>query len=298
MMGGGSGGSGTDDMIIPDESREDMEELGVGGGGVGGVGRGAQTKMAMTSVVPKPRAGLSSIFKAPQNTRALQRQTLERFCLRLRNDGMEVLKLNRDKKWQPRFLTVSKEVTWLNHERDAGAGMSGGDRGFCPQGILWMKKFNSRSREHSVASIDRQGKGGMLLSHLRKIMVTPGSVSEYPLGKKLVLGKFRDSVVVVLHEEHAGTARSVVIRCVSAEAAEFLRTGCNAIIDVLQRDGISKKNAIKKIGMAQNQVVAKELGLTTRRANAYMQGNTTSNVQKQAAAQNGAALTDEELWKC
>jgi hypothetical protein len=37
---------------------------------------------------------------------------LERFCSRLQNDGMEVLNLNRDGKWQPRFLKVSSEVAF------------------------------------------------------------------------------------------------------------------------------------------------------------------------------------------
>jgi hypothetical protein len=89
---------------------------------------------------------------------------LERFCSRLRNDGMEVLNLNRDGKWQPRFLTVSSEVAFLA----TGAEDGPDDCAPCPKGLLWVKKCLAKSKDRSVINIDRHGKGCSFFSiHIR-----------------------------------------------------------------------------------------------------------------------------------
>ena len=53
---------------------------------------------------------------SPQSSKfsVSQRRILEKFSSTLKQHGLEVLKLNRDKKWQTRHLVVSKEVLWLN----------------------------------------------------------------------------------------------------------------------------------------------------------------------------------------
>merc|ERR1712228_641759 len=79
-----------------------------------------------------------------------QIQFLDDFISKLKIEPMEVLKLNRENKWQLRFLTITKEeIPQLR----------------CPQGILWLKK-NPSKKVYSVKNIDRQGKGGMLLQQL------------------------------------------------------------------------------------------------------------------------------------
>ena len=158
---------------------------------------------------------------------------------------MEVLKLNRDNKWQPRFLTVSREILWLSHDT---SGNSPGDRSYCPQGMLWMKKFNN-GKDYSVDSIDKYGKGGMFLSQLTRISMSPGKVAEFPLTRKQLIGKFKDSIVVVLRSEFSGISRSVVLRCFSVEEAQLLCTGCAIIIDMLSRNARAKEKSVEKISL-------------------------------------------------
>lgn len=156
---------------------------------------------------------------------ALQRQTLEKFCLILKNNGIDVLKLNREKKWQHRILTVSKEGTWLKN-----SNFHPGDRVFCPLGILWVKKFNHKTKEHSITSIDKQKKGGdlsSLLIHARVESQINSQINNLP--KKLG-SKFQNTIQVKLVFTQNKTKKSVYFRCSSKEDAKVLVDGCNAII--------------------------------------------------------------------
>ena len=153
---------------------------------------------------------------------AYQKHVLEKFCVRIKHMAVEVLKLNRDKKWQTRYLTVSKEGTWLKNNAKS-------DACFCPLGLLWVKKFN-KSREHSVLTIDKQGRGGMLLANLIEI-----STGEYTTDisnsvlTKNQMKKFYDSCIVTLK----GQSSFVTLRC-ERNDADAIMIGCNAIIDVLR----------------------------------------------------------------
>ena len=48
-----------------------------------------------------------------QKSIVFQKYGLEKFCILIKHSAVQVLKLNREKKWQTRCLTVSKEGTWL-----------------------------------------------------------------------------------------------------------------------------------------------------------------------------------------
>eukprot|EP00978_Attheya_sp_CCMP212_P023545 scaffold72447_cov54-Attheya_sp.AAC.2 len=185
------------------------------------------------------------------------RQTIDSFCARLRTQGIEVLKLNRDNKWQLRYLTVSKEVTWL-HSSQRVSGSK--DRGHCPQGIIWLKKF-STTKETSVATIDKQGKGGMLLSQLVSAFESDDTVVDYTLTKRQQEGAFKKRALVVLQSKVGGKARSVSMYCKTREDAQFLCSGCTSITEVLKLDAAAKNRAVRKVGQAQNVLAARELGL-------------------------------------
>ena len=135
-----------------------------------------------------------------QKSLAYQKHVLEKFRVRIKHTGVEVLKLNREKKWQTRYLTVSKEGTWLKNSDK-------GDSCFCPLGFLWVKKFN-RSKEHSVLTIDKQGKGGMLLANLVQIRTQDDYERTSGLTKKQ-LERYHDSLIIHIH----GASSFVTFRC-------------------------------------------------------------------------------------
>lgn len=162
---------------------------------------------------------------------ASQRRILEKFSSTLKHQAMEVLKLNRDKKWQTRYLVVSKEVLWLNA---AEVNRDSGDRGQCPLGILWAKRFNP-SKDYSITAIDRQGRGGMHFDQLVKVSASGRSDSGHPLSKKQQ-EKFQESVAINIEYNQNGSPKSVVLLCRTTDAAHFLCTGLRVVMDVLQRE--------------------------------------------------------------
>jgi len=169
------------------------------------------------------------------NFSASQRRILEKFSSTLKQHGMEVLKLNRDKKWQTRYLVVSKEVLWLNADEVNGHS---GDRGQCPLGILWMKRFN-QGKDYSISTIDRQGRGGVLFDQLVKVSATSRSEdSGHALSKKQQ-EKFKESVAISVDYTMNGSSKSVVLLCRTTDAAHFLCTGLRVVIDVLRRENVS-----------------------------------------------------------
>jgi hypothetical protein len=147
---------------------------------------------------------------------------------------MEVLKLNRDKKWQTRFLVVTKEVLWLNAEDVNGHS---GDRGHCPLGILWTKRFNA-AKDYSITAIDRQGRGGVHFDQLEKVSASGRSNLGHSLSKKQQ-EKFKDSVAVTVDYIQNGSPKSVVLLCRTTDAAHFLCTGLRVVMDVLKRENAS-----------------------------------------------------------
>jgi hypothetical protein len=160
-----------------------------------------------------------SVMNSPSNNK----QALERFCQGVKS-GMAILKLNRDKKWHLRFLTVSQEGSWLNN----------GDRtqnnGYFPLGLLWVKKMN-KIKGHSISSIDADGRGGLLLADVVRIEECDDIADKFPLTKKQ-LRDYPDSVAVRLQVDHKGQTRFVTFRC-SKVASTVIITGCQAAIALL-----------------------------------------------------------------
>lgn len=159
-----------------------------------------------------------------------ERRFLEQFTMRLTNQGLEVLKLSRDNKWQLRYLTTTKEVKWLR-ATDEGCRESGG-RVQCPRGILWLKKFAKKN--HSISIIARQGRGGLHSSKLIKVTAAGRRDPHYQLSRKLK-EKFKESVAVEITYSLDGRNRSVIFLCRNTDDAHLLCASLRVVIAVLER---------------------------------------------------------------
>lgn len=189
----------------------------------------------MTASTPSNRAKPPPQKTSPKALSLNQSRILEKFCSSMKSQGMEVLKQNRDNKWQVRHLTVSKEMTEIKYVKLTNPGNKGGTSGSCPSAILWLKRFNPKSKEYSTALIDKHGKGGVHLSQLVKVTATGRSDPAEQLPKKLK-EKYKESVTVIMEYNLGGTIRSMALRCKTTEEAHFLCTGMRVCMDVLRRD--------------------------------------------------------------
>ena len=150
---------------------------------------------------------------------------------RLRNGGIEVLKLNREKNWQPRFLTITAETMRL------------GKIELFPAGLLWVKKFD-QGQKHSLTSIDKNGKGGISFYGIDHISVTK---DKHALNRKQKKGKFKDSITLVLHSNKYGSLREILFRCLSNDDAFALSSGIQIILDCIRLNNKSSKGQLKVI---------------------------------------------------
>lgn len=147
---------------------------------------------------------------------------------RLNNEGVEVLKLCREKNWQPRFLRVTKEVMWFRKTNDVR---------FCgvdsyPRGLLWVKK-SDQDKQHNLSSINKNGQGGLLFSAMKHISLMKDN---HPLSRKQKKGKFKDSITLVLHSSLNETKREILFRCLNKDEAFALSSAFQAILDRLGDD--------------------------------------------------------------
>lgn len=183
----------------------------------------------------------------------LRCEAMKLLLTRLGEDGMEVLKLNREKKWQPRVLTITKEVAWFQKSDDIRYNRID----CCPQGLLWVKKFNGHSQEHSVESIGKSGKGGIMFTSIKSVSVTN---DHFSLSKKQKRGKFKDSFTFVLHADFDGTRRDILFRCSNKEDICTLSSGFQAIIDRIKNETIVVPKPLScqqdKLPMTEDQVVS------------------------------------------
>jgi len=195
-----------------------------------------------------PQKSVTSLV-TPRSSRAGQKQLLDRFCSKLRNDGMEVLKLNSEKVWQTRFLTVSKEVITLTDESNDES-----EKGYCPKGLLWVKKFPS-NKEQSASVIEKTGKGGMLFSQIISVEELAGR--QIAMSKKQHQGKFKDSVIVVLKGTEESGSKMVYLRCSTRQEALVLCAGCNMIAKMLRaaKNQTLTVQSINKDDPTNNEVV-------------------------------------------
>lgn len=160
-----------------------------------------------------------------------QRRILLKFCSTLKNQGIEVLKQNRDSKWQVRYLTISKESQAI---KDTTAIDQGGEIESCPIAVLWVKRFSAKST-YSTSLINRQGRGGVMISHLTKVAAAGRSEPATQLPKKYQ-EKYKDSVIVLLEYNLGESTRSMAVRCTTTAEAHFLCTGMRVCMDVLKRE--------------------------------------------------------------
>jgi hypothetical protein len=193
------------------------------------------TTSTSRSSSPEPRATLNT----PSDSVSInQHQILEKFSASLKKNGVQVLKLSRDNKWQLRYLTISTETRMVQF----GDSKLGG-KWPCPQGILWQKRFNPRGKEASVSCIDDWGHGGMIVEDLRSVAASMKVDKEHPIPRKFAT-QFHDSVSVVVTYNLATKTRSLMLRCKTTEVAHFICTGLRVVIDVLKREAVYKMNAL------------------------------------------------------
>lgn len=153
-----------------------------------------------------------------------QRLVLERFSTMLRNERVEVLKLNRHEKWQLRYLTVSKEVSWIRGDENPS------DVGQCPQALLWFKTPHTKH-----GGVGSQGRGGFKFTQLLRIDRDTREEPAVHIPKKLK-AKFPDYVGVKITYAYEGGSRDLVF-CLrdTAEARAFC-TAMEIIREVVQRE--------------------------------------------------------------
>lgn len=171
-------------------------------------------------------------IKSPSNrstTSAMsldERNILEKFSSTLKNEGVEVLKLNQRNRWQTRFLTVSREVTWMNaQEKEAQ----------CPKALLWLKRFKGMS--YGVSHIKKQGRGGILFTKLHSVELTAGDDASRPLPNKSKASYPNNACVSLNYSFEGGNiGRSVSLRFKSLQDAETFCSAMMIIKDVVERD--------------------------------------------------------------
>lgn len=159
---------------------------------------------------------------------AAQAERTRQIFDRLNHSAIEVLKLNREMNWQRRFLTVTDEV--LAFEKTAVGGIDS-----CPVGLLWVKKFD-HGKHHTLASLGKNGKGGMLFKWIEHMSVTKDN---YPLNRKQMKGKFKNSITLALYLNADGYKREMLFRCANSEDAFALSTGFQMMLDFMKKEGLT-----------------------------------------------------------
>lgn len=100
-----------------------------------------------------------------------QKKRVGFFCLEMMTP-IKVLKLNRDKKWQTRWLTFSQEGTFLQHSL-----LTEEQKIFCPEALLWVKKKKTIQKKNGL-------RGGIKLVEINGIRIELIDVKKSYSGKK------------------------------------------------------------------------------------------------------------------
>lgn len=156
---------------------------------------------------------------------AEQRDIIAVFASMLRQEGIEILKLNRRNKWQMKVLTVSDEAIFLKtHLGDLN----------CPEALLWVKRFNPKT-SYSLTSIRNEGRGGVQFSGIQKMLILPNNDDSTPPHHSISLyPKFKDSVSVQIIYLCNGNSKIMTIRCKTKEDAEILISSTRTVIDAIK----------------------------------------------------------------
>jgi hypothetical protein len=165
-----------------------------------------------------------------------ERSVLEKFSSTLRNEGIQVLKLNRRNKWQIRFLSVSREVTWLNTEAENA------NIGQCPKALLWLKRFQGSS--YGISNLKNKGRGGILFTKLQSVSLETASsaVSHIPKRLKSV---FEENACVSLEYLFEGGTRTVNLCFKNTRDAKTFCAAMKIIKDVVEREQESTLSAMQ-----------------------------------------------------
>lgn len=189
---------------------------------------GVQSQSSQKNQRQSETAVKAKLVESEHRILAAQAERTRQIFERLKYSGIEVLKLNREKNWQLRFLTVTDEV--LAFEKSAVGGIDS-----CPVGLLWVKKFD-HGKQHTLASLGKNGKGGMLFNWIEHMSVTKDN---HPLNRKQKKGKFKNSITVALYLNADGYKREVLFRCANREDAFALSTGFQFMLDCMKKDGLT-----------------------------------------------------------
>jgi hypothetical protein len=174
-----------------------------------------------------------------------ERSVLEKFSSTLKNEGIEVLKLNRRNKWQRRFLSVSREVTWLNTQaEDANIGQ-------CPKALLWLKRFEGSS--YGVSNLTNKGRGGIMFTKLRRVettsrvmssLETASKTSSSPIPRRLK-AMYEENACVALEYLFEGGNRTVILCFKNTRDAKTFCAAMKIIKDVVEREQESTLSAMQ-----------------------------------------------------
>ena len=87
-----------------------------------GINKKVKQAISISKAKNKPSPANQFPFPKTKST-LLYRQILERFCANIKSNSIEVLKLNRENKWQSRYLTVSKvsDTGSVNNKDDSAS---------------------------------------------------------------------------------------------------------------------------------------------------------------------------------
>jgi hypothetical protein len=168
-----------------------------------------------------------------------ERSVLEKFSSTLRNEGIEVLKLNRRNKWQIRFLSVSREVTWLNTEAENA------DIGQCPKALLWLKRFQGSS--YGISNLKNKGRGGILFTKLQSVNLETASRTASRMSKRLK-AMFEEDACVSLEYLLDGGTRTVTLCFKNTRDAKTFCAAMKIIKDVVEREEESALSAMQIVG--------------------------------------------------
>ena len=125
------------------------------------------------------QADTSLGHNVPRRAAALDKRKLAAvvtLITKLNSGGIEILKLGRQNKWQPRVLAASKETMSLSSGPSVSATLA------FPRALLWLRSFDSRSG--NIAKIKKQGRGGMLLTDIVKVAKGFGTIKVPPFPRR------------------------------------------------------------------------------------------------------------------
>jgi hypothetical protein len=168
-----------------------------------------------------------------------ERSVLEKFSSTLRNEGIEVLKMNRRNKWQIRFLSVSREVTWLNTEAENA------DIGQCPKALLWLKRFQGSS--YGISNLKNKGRGGIMFTKLQSVSLETESRAASHIPKRLKAA-FEENACVSLEYLFEGGNRTVTLCFKNTRDAKTFCAAMKIIKDVVEREQESTLSAMQIVG--------------------------------------------------